>query len=104
LDRLLPGYEAGRVPELQVGVVVPARISEWQVRYYERWTTGERMAIPYLWVPSIGEWVLSGKAQELYNPWYGTREKAESDALLVAARWPGLIGQIEVVEVVHCLA
>ena len=90
-----------------MALVVPARISEWLVQYAERWADGMPLPEPYVWVPNIGEWVLKERARgnvALYNPWYGTREAAESDALLLALRWPSLIGRIEVVEVVHCLA
>lgn len=87
-----------------MAVIVPPRLSEWQICYYERWATGERLAMPYLWEPRLREWVLSERALKLFNPWYRTREEAESDALLVAAQFPALIGRIEVVEVVHCLA
>ena len=93
---------------MEVGrIAVPARISEWLVQYTERWADGKPLDEPLVWVPNIGEWVRKERARgnvALYNPWYGTREGAESDALLLALRWPSLIGVIEVVEVVHCLA
>lgn len=89
---------------MEVGrVAVPARISEWLVQYTQRYASGG----PYVWEPNIGEWVLKEKARmhpSLYNPWYRTREKAESDAFILAVCNPLLVGEIEVVEVVHCLA
>lgn len=93
---------------MEVGrIAVPARLSEWLVQYAETSADGMPLPEPYVWGHNRGEWVLKERARsnpERWNPWYRTREEAESDALLLALRSPALIGKVEVVEVVHCLA